>query len=109
MQNTTFFQPSLSQVLLLSPVPLAEMCNVFDDTMHRLGQEFFVLVVHDHDDEEFSMARRIVTDLSEGETVILEIIGIAGSGRVTRMCEFALSTARAKVKKFLGQSYYGRV
>ena len=56
------------------------MRNVSDDTMHGSREEFFVLVIHRHNDEEFGTAGRVVMDLSEGEPIILEIVGIAGSG-----------------------------
>jgi hypothetical protein len=53
------------------------VCDVFDDTVHRSGEQLVVLVVHGHDNEEFGTSSRFVMDLSEGEAVILEIVGIA--------------------------------
>ena len=61
----------------LTPVPLTQMCNVFDYTVHRSREEFFVLVVHGHNNEEHGTARRIVMDLSESEPIVLEIVGAA--------------------------------
>jgi len=41
-------------------------------------------------------------DLSEGEAVILEIVGITSSGGEARMCEFALGTVSTKVEQLFG-------
>ena len=64
----------------LTPVPFTEMGDVFDDTMHSAAEEFLVLVVHGHDDEEFCTARGVVVDLSESEARVFEIVWVAGGG-----------------------------
>jgi hypothetical protein len=63
----------------LNPVPLTQMSKVFDDTMHRSREEFFVLVVHRHNNQEFGTVRRIPMDLPESEPIVLKIVGITGS------------------------------
>jgi hypothetical protein len=52
----------------LASIPLAQMSDVFHDTVHGSAEELLVFVVHGHDDEEFGAARRVIMDLAEGET-----------------------------------------
>ncbi len=81
------FQPSLPHILLLSHL---HRWATFLITLHGSGEELFVFVVSGHDDEEFGPTGRVVVDLAESETVVLEIVGIAGCGRVAHVSEFVL-------------------
>jgi len=79
MQTATFFPPGLA------PVTFTQIGQVSDDAVRGSGEEFFVFVVHGHDDEEFDTAGRVVMDLAKGESVVFEVFGVAGGGGVAHM------------------------
>ena len=84
----------------LAAVPLAQMRNVLDHTMHGAAEELLVFVVHGHNNKEFRAARRVIVDLTEGEARVLEIVGIASGSGISHMGEFAFGTVRAHVEQF---------
>lgn len=79
-------------------VPLTQMRDILDHTMHSPAEQFLVFVVHGHDDEELRAARRIVVHLTESEARVFEIVRIASGCGVSHMSEFALSTVGAHVE-----------
>jgi hypothetical protein len=98
--NHNLLPPFLSPRLTL--IPRTQMRNILDNAMHRATKEFFVLVVHRHDDKELGPARRIVEDLTEREAFLFKVVGIASRTRVPEMGEFALGTVCAHVEEFGG-------
>jgi hypothetical protein len=75
------------------------MCDILDHAMHSTAEQLLVFIVHCHDDEELRPARRVIMDLAERKTLILEVVGVACSSRVAHMCEFTLVAKGAHVKQ----------
>jgi hypothetical protein len=78
------------------------MRNILDNAMHRATKEFFVLVVHRHDNKKFSPTRWIVEDLAECEPFLFKVVGVASRTRIPEVGEFALGTVCAHVEEFGG-------
>jgi hypothetical protein len=86
----------------LASVPLTQMRNILDHTVHRPAEQLLVFVVHGHDDEQLRATRRVVVHLTESEARVFEIIGIAGGCGVPHMGEFAFGTVRTHVEQLFG-------
>ena len=85
----------------LAAVPLTQMRNVLDHTVHRPAEQLLVFVVHGQDDEQLRAARRVVVHLTESEPRVLEVVRIACGCGVSHMGEFALGTVRTHVEQLL--------
>ena len=86
----------------LASVPLTQMRNVLDHTMHRPAEQFLIFVVHGHDDEQLRAARRVVMHLTESEARVFEIIRVAGGCGVPHMGEFAFGAVGAHIEQLFG-------
>ena len=84
----------------LAAIALTQISDILHDAMHSAREERVVLIVHSHDDEELRPTGRVVVYLTEGESVILEVIRIASRGRIAHMCELALVFVCTEVKQF---------
>ena len=60
-----------------APISLAQMGDIFHNAMHGSGEELLVFVVHGENDEEFCPSGRVVQNLTQSETRVFEIVGIA--------------------------------
>jgi len=71
--------------------------------VHRAREEGVILVVHDHDDEEFRPARRIIVHLAQREAVVLEVVRVTCRSRIAHMRKLVLVFVRAEVEQFRWQ------
>ena len=62
----------------LTPISLAQMGDILHNTVHGSSEELFVFVVHGENNEQLRSPGRIVQDLAQGESRVLEVIGITG-------------------------------
>jgi hypothetical protein len=76
------------------------MCDVLDHAVHSTAEKLLVFIIHRHDDEELRPTWRIIMDLAERKTLILEIVGVACCSRVAHVCEFTLVAKGAHVEQF---------
>lgn len=60
-----------------APISFAQVGDILDDAMHGTSEELFIFVVHGENDEEFRPPRRVIKDLTQGESGVLEIIWVA--------------------------------
>ena len=82
----------------LATIALTEISDVLHDAVHGAREERVILIIHSHDDEELRPAGRVIVHLSQREPVVLKVIRVARSGRITQMCELALFFECAEVK-----------
>ena len=62
----------------LAPISFAQMRDILHNTVHGSSEELFVFVVHGENNEQLRSPGRIVQDLAQGESRVLEVIGITG-------------------------------
>jgi len=74
-----------------APLPLTQMGNILDDSIHSTTEELLVFVVHGHENEELRAAWGVVHDLTEGEAGSFEAVRVASGGGVAHVGKFALS------------------
>jgi len=86
----------------LASVPLTQMRNVLDHTVHRPAKKFLVFVVHGHYDKQLRAARRVVVHLTESEARVFEIIRIACGCGISHMGEFAFGAVRTHIEQLFG-------
>ena len=60
-----------------APISFAQVGDVLYHTVHGSSEEFLVFVVHSENNEQLSPPGGIVQDLTQGESGVLEIVGIA--------------------------------
>jgi len=83
----------------LAAVPLTQMRDILDNTVHSPAEEFLVFVVHGDDDEQLCSARGVVVHLTESEARAFKVVGVAGGGGVSHVGKFALGAVHAHVKE----------
>jgi hypothetical protein len=93
---------------LLAPgfasVAFAQISNVLHDTVHGPCKEAVVLIIHGHDDEQLRSTGRVIVDLTERESIVLEVVRVASSGGISHVGVFTLILVYAEVKQLCRDS-----
>jgi hypothetical protein len=67
--------------------------------VHGPCEQAVVFIVHGHDDEQLCSTGRVIVHLTEGETVVLEVVRVASRSGVAHVRVLALIFVDAEVKQ----------